>query len=558
MSSGSDDPLAIHRRLDALGDEIAERGRVARHGELLALIAELARDRVSGVDHARKLLSKLRNVRAFDSLHIAAADMVERGLATPFSNRMKVQALIELERHEEAFAEIGRARKIGKDAAEMMELSGLEGRIWKQRFVRSVEAEAADMAALKSAVTAYDLGWKQSKKASAWHGVNMVALLTRASVDGRTVIDAAKVRSLAVEVKQAALAEKAKGYGWADASLGEVALALGDYELANEAYGAYLKATTDEFALASTRRQLDEIWVRAKTVPDAWQALRDKATWALMSAEKGQVQLEQGELSALAERLQDDRQGYQGLFGSRPVPIEWAIRMIEVGKCIGRIERRGAFADPQGTGFVMDATLFSPKWNEYGRVLVTNEHVISPHGSGQLRPEEAVVRFSQASPEQSFKLGPVLWCSRKEHHDVTILAIDGLPGGAGSLAELAPFKRLEDQDRKPETRERVTVMGHPAGSDRLHLGIENLEVEDLDYARPTAEPERVWYKRPTLGGNSGSPVLTWQKLEAAAVHHREIRARGCNEGISLESIREAIEAKPEGWDAPIRSVAATA
>ena len=553
MGLAPDDPLAIHRRLDELGDEIAERGRVARHGELLALIAELARDRVSGADHAKKLLGKLRKIRAFDRLHIAASDMVERGLATPFSNRMKVQSLIELERYEEALAEIARARKIGKDAGEVMELAGLEGRIYKQRFVKS-----GDMAALKSAVAAYETGWKQSKKSSAWHGVNMVALLHRAAVDGRPVIDAAKVRSLAGEVKQAALAEKAKGYSWADASLGEVAIALGEYELANTAYGAYLKATTDEFALASTRRQLDEIWTRAKSVPDEWQALRDKATWALMSAEKGQVQLEQGELSALAERLQDDRQGYQGLFGSRPVPIEWAIRMIEVGKCIGRIERRSAFADPQGTGFVMDAKLFSPKWAEYGRVLVTNEHVISPHGSGQLRPEEAVVRFSQASPDQSFLLGPVLWCSRKEHHDVTILALGDFPSGAGSLAELAPFKRLEDQDGKPETRERVTVMGHPAGSDRLHLGIENLEIEDLDYARPTAEPERVWYKCPTLGGNSGSPVLTWQKLEAAAVHHREIRVRGCNEGISLESIREAIEMKPQGWDAPIRAVAANA
>lgn len=53
-------------------------------------------------------------------------------------------------------------------------------------------------------------------------------------------------------------------------------------------------------------------------------------------------------------------------------------------------------------------------------------------------------------------------------------------------------------------------------------------------------------------------MLTWQKLEAAAVHHREIRVRGCNEGVSLESIREAIEMKPQGWDAPIRAVAANA
>jgi hypothetical protein len=553
-----DNRPAIDQRLEEFGDEIAERARVARHGELLALIAELERDGTSGADKARLLLDKLRRGCAFDRLHIVASDMVERGLIRPHSNRMKVQALIELERYDEARAEIGRARQFGEDAAEMLDLFGLEGRIFKQLFVRSVEAGGWDKTALASAVSCYEVGWNQSGRTSAYHGVNMVALLHRAVVDERPVVDASSVLKLASQVKAAAIAERDRGDSWANASLGEVSLALGEYDLADSAYLTYLSKTTKAFDLSSTRRQLEEIWTRAKIVPDEWRSIRDKATWALMSVEKGQVQLAQGELASLAGRLADDDQGYQGLFGGRPVHIDWARRMIEVGRCIGRIERRGSIHDARGTGFVMSAAELSPAWGHYGRVLVTNEHVVSPDGRQALRPEQAAVRFSQASPEIAYNLGQILWSSPREHHDVTILALESAPPDVGRFNLLAPFNRLSDQDGRPETRERVTVMGHPAGSRELHLGIENLEIDNLDNARPKAEPEYVWYKCPTLSGNSGSPVLTWKDLHPAAVHHREIRSNGCNEGVSLESIREAIEVKPEGWSGPVRTVAATA
>jgi tetratricopeptide (TPR) repeat protein len=552
---GPDNPADVRARIEALKGEIAERGRVARHGELLALVAELERDSASSVKDAKDLLDALREIRAFDRLHIAASDMVDRGLARPYSNRMKAQALVELGRYDEAGAEIARARQFSDDAEEMRQLFGLEGRIFKQRFVNSVEDGGWDKAALEKAVSAYEVGWIQSGKASAFHGVNMVALLHRAGVDGRPVMDAARVWDLAGDVKAAALEEKKGGGAWAFASLGEVSLALGEYDEADRAYGQYFEMTTDAFKLEGTRRQLDEIWTRARSVPDRWRAVRDKATWAMMSVEKGQVQLGKGELAALAGRLMDKDQGYEALFGGRLVTMKWARRMIEIGTYIGRIERRRGMQTACGTGFVMDAELFSPAWASYGRVLVTNEHVISTRGDGALRPEEAAIRFSQASPEDSFPLGPVLWCSPREHHDVTILALDKLPADAGSFDFLAPFASLSDKDGRPETRERVTVIGHPGGHDQLHLGIENLEVQNLDYSRPTGEPERVQYRCPTLKGNSGSPVLTWQDLEPVAVHHRHIEASGCNEGISLESIREAIEARPEGWSGPVRTVA---
>lgn len=544
---------AIRKRIDSICAEASENVQVALHGELLALIADLADRHAAKPELARDLLHALRNARAFDRLHVAATDMAARGLVCPFSNRMKVQALVELERYDEALREIHQARTAyPEDKGEQVELAGLEGRIFKQRFVASVAANAPDAAALRSSMTAYMKGWSLSDGHQAWLGVNLAALWHRARSDRFIEGADSDLEALAKQVLAAAVREKEADPKdpWPDASLGEAALALGDYEFALASYRAFAsRDAVDAFAVASAHRQLTEIWqIHEQPVNDHVQHLYDQITGLLMRLPNGRIDFGGRDLSGVARRLSDAQEddGYEGLWGSRPVPLQWAKRMIEIGNCVGRIERRGGMGEAAGTGFVIRADLLSPEWSGYGQVLVTNEHVVGRRDDATLTPEQTAVRFSQVDPQEQMSVGPVLWCSDREHHDVTIFRMDHLPDSVGKFGEIAPLSSLSDGAGGNFSG--VTVIGHPAGSERLHLGVENLQVEEMERDRPAGEPERVWYRCPTMKGNSGSPALSWRQLEATAVHHREIKARGCNEGISLDSIQKAIAQRPEGWN----------
>ena len=75
------------------------------------------------------------------------------------------------------------------------------------------------------------------------------------------------------------------------------------------------------------------------------------------------------------------------------------------------------------------------------------------------------------------------------------------------------------------------VAGHPAGRD--------LEVTLYDNQLREIESPYAFYRCPTEGGNSGSPVFNG-KWKAFALHHRAVDERQLNEGVLLDSIRKAI------------------
>ena len=545
----SDDLPAINARVKELSDAHRDNVQIEHLAELLSVVSRLADPAKPLPDLARALLSSLRRARAFDWLYTAASALIERNFLTPLAGRMKAQALIELQRYEEALQAIGTARNaVTSEQEELIELAGLEGRIYKQLYVQASDAGVADKAALLAAIDAYAIGWKESGESNSWAGANLLALLHRGHDDNIEINWSVAIDSMAGAVMSAARKEKevAPQSPWPDASLGEAALALGDFTGALEAFGRYVADTDDAFALAGTRRQLREVWRIDANPNENLQAIHDEITAALLQLPNGRVEFEAGELSAMANRMQRD--GYEGLFGGRPVPIEWAVRLADIGKCIGRVERRGSslLAERFGTGTVFKSSVFGPQWPDVEDVFVTNEHVVSGYRDVGLRPEEAVVRFTQSDIENTVPLGRLLWCSDARDHDISIFELPDRPPGVARMGEIVSPESLMTENG--ESSFPVTVIGHPIGSDRLHLAIENLDVEDLEYNRPDGEPERIWYKCPTMEGNSGSPVLTWRQLEATAIHHRKIEARGCNEGVSLISIRKAIQLKPEGWN----------
>lgn len=521
--------------------------------ELLSIISNLSKLGEDGQKPAEAMLRSLKNSRAHAHLCFAATELKRRNLAPNLAARMRIQALIELGQLETAIAEISDARMALETGEEdLLELAGLEGRICKQRFVETKRNGAPDIDHLAAARRAYAEGWKRSGQTGYWHACNLLALSEIEAVTFDLQKDEEVNDALANQVIRLATSRFREDPNdpWPLASLGEASLALGQYNEALKAFGRFGQKCDNAFALNSARRQLVELWEIEARPEIELKAVYDVITADLLKKPGARLEFSPQELSGMRQRFDSD--GYEGLFGGRPVPIGWVQRLIQMSECVGRVERRGSgdLTSRFGTGTVFRAKELNPDWAEYEHVFVTNEHVVSAYGRSDLKPAQAAVRFTQSSEREQVELGEALWGSRREDHDITVFHLPEVPEGTKSVsqtAELSALNPTADGAYDP-----VTVIGHPMGSDLLHLAIENLSVEDMEAARPEGQPERVWYKCPTMEGNSGSPVLSWKTLEALAVHHREIVSRGCNEGISLESIRSAIQLRPDGWNGPVR------
>ncbi|MCR9271119.1 MAG: serine protease [Hyphomonadaceae bacterium] len=517
--------------------------------ELLSIVSELDGLGSNASAPARALLKMLKDTRAHALLCFAANELKHRGIVPTLAAQMRVQALIELGQLSTAIIEISAAvDQIGVTRDDLLEFSGLEGRAFKQLFIETKQQGRADLELLESSRRAYLQGWELSEHTGYWHACNLLALNEIEAATFDRQIDLEMNQQLAnavIELAGARFAENSDD-PWPLASLGEAYLALGQFDLALKAFGRFCEKTSNAFALNSARRQLMELW-QIETRPEReLKAIYDEITADLLQTPGSRVELSQSELIGMRQRLATD--GYEGLFGGRPVPIGWVQRLIQLSQCIGRVERLGGgdLTSRFGTGTVFRGEELNPDWASIGHVFVTNEHVVSAYGGTTLKPSQAAVRFTQSPGSGQVKLGEVLWCSKREDHDITIFRMQDLPDGARSMSQTEPITSLVAPE--DDTYEPVTVIGHPMGSDLLHLAIENLSVEDIDVPRAEGAPERIWYKCPTMEGNSGSPVLSWKTLQALAVHHREIVHRGCNEGISVHSIRSAIKLRPEGWN----------
>jgi V8-like Glu-specific endopeptidase len=505
------DPADFSRQLAAAA-EAFERPEVARLCE--ALIAHLG-NRVGLYPEADALrvLGTLRRKRHFELLRRVADAFLLSGQMSPQVRRHYAQALIEGgPGHWTAAVAVLQDLVAGTaaDPEENAEARGLLGRVYKQLYLAGGPA-ARRRRFLERSVTSYLDVYRSAPEVHLWHGINAVALLIRGRQDGMALDGAPDPGAIAQEIL--ATIEDLDREGtimyWELATAAEAAVALGRIDKALWWTLRYVDAPgADAFELASTLRQLTEVW-RLDDVNDPGAKLLPLLRSQLLQREGGQVEVTPAELSASVQRL--DRQdtaegGLEKVFGfEKSVALRWYRTGLERCSAIGRVESRTGKGF--GTGFLVRGSDLHPRFGSE-LLLLTNAHVLSNDPQvqsvfGSRHTEAAVVTFEVLGTEH--QVAEQLWTSPPWELDATLVRLTPAVAAPGALFSLAP-QPIPSADGKL----RVYVIGHPAGR--------SLEISLHDSVLLDCEDPKIHYRTPTEPGSSGSPVFN-EDWDLVALHH---------------------------------------
>lgn len=496
------------------------------------------------VEQVRRALGALNNDRMFlPARTLAESWNAKLGFDLVVEKRL-VQAMIEMDDLDDAQARlkdaIESAKTMGSQLAkvELGEYQGQQGRIAKQRFVRSNDPDE-----LARAIEHYAARYRDSGRPY-FHGINVVALVAaqerldpslRPPKDLRLPVLAPAV--LADVKKRISNGDDSQ---WPLATASEACLALNrcdDAELWLHRF--LLHPQTHPFHIESYSRQLREIWLgnalRNTTCADRLSSIIDRHVM--------RTQKRWSMSPKMLKTAQADPQSLERNFsGERTFTVAMIKRMLE--KCASI----GCVTDPSGrrfgTGFLVAASALGIG-PETELVFVTNSHVISDTVKDAIPPANAWVTFELESTAKG-KLVPhkvvpqVLFTSppgepgitAEDRLDVTVVKLASWPEGGTAL-------RTNDSLPTPSRKTKVFVVGHPSG-DALQLSLHDSELLDVcDHDR------LLHYRTPTEPGSSGSPVFN-TNWEVVALHHAgssampRLRGKGqyeANEGISIRSIR---------------------
>ncbi len=520
------------------------RSRLRAHAASLVIALEDGDD--GKVVEARPVIIDLKEEREFDLLDRLADALRAHGDDDGLLSRDVGQALIEIGRPRLAVdvlnALIGRMAEGGKV---WVDAKGVLGRAWKQQYLDTENREnARAQISFHEAVDAYSSAYAATGCTNDYVGVNLMALLAHAEVNGLKV----KYPKTAVEVAEEldlCLGGRASGDRdvWHHASLAEIAIALGDLERAEGHVTEYLASDgLKAFGLYGTLRQFTDLWNlgategRGRNILDALRAktLRLPGGYVEMSTDALRRIIAEPE-----ERRVQAILGHDGQMTHRHLLLG-----VEQAKSVALIEDGSTW--PIGTGFLVRGGDFIPHLEDE-IVLLTNSHVVSSREAGASPPEECIAVFDLPGPDKiRVAIKEEIWSSPASKLDAIILR---LASGVGTTPWLKLAPRLPVLDKQS----RVYVIGHPQGRELTYSLQDNvlLDHEGPDAGTPVDPAVRkLQYRAPTEPGSSGSPVFngSWNVI---GLHHAGgdmPRLNGkteewpANEGIWITSIREAAAA----------------
>ncbi len=519
-------------------------------------VGELCRDLVRHLrdaetpyptDSATDILMDLRRKRYFVLLRQVADAFIQSGLDDRFIRRQYAQALIDLGALAAAEAVLERLVADATGAGdEDAEARGVLGRAYKQMYVTAGPgAGARRRLFLQHAIDSY-LGVYRESDTYRWHGINAVALLARADRDGIELpgVDdpAAAARHLATEILNA-IEHLSRPSTWDQATAVEASIALGETKKALERLDAYLDSGPDPFQVASTMRQLTEVWeLDPSTEPGAHliPVLKTELLRSAGGAEgeaNADVVIGPSDLESATLKSAEQDPGFQKVLGTeRFESLVWFRKAIDRCRAVARIEDRNE--SPFGTGFLVDGTCIHPSFPAV--VLITNAHVVSKTHVRALRPTEARVTFRGLEDTTGpYRISRLLWTSPPNDLDTAIVELDRYPA-ATTRCPVAEQKPRVGTKPQPQTY----VIGHPSGEGRVMLSVRDNLVLDGDETR-------LHYRTPTEPGSSGSPVFD-EAWEVIALHHagltkmRKLHGKDgtypANEGIWIERIKRQVAA----------------
>jgi tetratricopeptide (TPR) repeat protein len=442
------------------------------------------------------------NRRWFDMAEMIAAAAADRFDSTPGMRRLHAQMLLERGFSEEALSRLhALLRRSDLPLEEQREAEGHIGRIYKDRFLAAVarREEQEALRCLDESLKAYLLAYRVDPQA-VWHGINAVALLSRAEATHLQ----GDASATAAAVARAILADAPRNPDeYTAATMAEAYIALRDYQSAIPLIRTYVAdARVTAFQLGALHRQLTRVWLLDRE-PSPGPEIVAMVGAALLQRENGAFLLSGSDVKRDAQAAPAS---YEQVFGADRFQSYRNYRMgLDCAACVARIGLSASVGT--GTGFVVRGSSVCSRWPD-AAVLVTNSHVVSEdeelRRTGAIHPAEAVVTF-EARPglaaDVTFAPGAVLYTSPPEELDVTILELPGFPalGDSYTIAPVLPARGSQSQ---------VRVIGHPAGRS-LSFSANAL----LDHEAP-----KLHYRTATEGGSSGSPVFNpeWKLI---GLHH---------------------------------------
>jgi hypothetical protein len=503
------------------------------------------------LDEAKALVEELRNAREYARMGRLAEAVSRHDPDDPTNRRLYAQYLIDTG-HATVAIDVLRvlARRLPASHPERAEAAGLIGRAYKQIFFDAGDkSTGVSREALKAAIAAYRAPYEDNP-ANTWHGINLLALLTRARRLGVRVPGSPEPRALAQRLVATLDGTPPDARDeWFLPTRAEASLGLDDWNAVEAAVHAYV---ADEharaFQVASTLRQFTEIWDLEREDSrgrDLVNILRAR----LAQLPGGALDLTPAQVQRVREAPAPSNQQLQAVLGAEGTrTYQWWKTGLD--RAVGVAAVRATLGGRIGTGFlVRGADLGLPAGDEL--FVLTNAHVINPVGAAPgIRPDEAEVVFEASGVQDPFPVQEIVWTSPVEAHDATLVRLARPVTG---ILPLPVARALPLLDEGP----RVYVIGHPGGRE-LAFSFQDNELIDHE-GPPAGKPPipHVWrlhYRAPTEGGSSGSPVFNAGLWQVVALHHSGGRigmrclngkpgTYAANEGISILSIAEAIRSR---------------